>query len=85
MGYPKSTVVEEKLAQKRRARKETKEIIKKLHYACNNSNKKVEFVDIFVPLLGINICLLISQNPEILENTFFQSIKLVDRHFQFHI
>ena len=25
----------------------------------------------FIPLIGINLCLLISQNPEFLENTFF--------------
>ena len=33
--------------------------------------RKLSLWIFFVPLLGINICLLISQNPEILENTFF--------------
>ena len=33
--------------------------------------RKLSLWIFFIPLLGINICLLISQNPEILENTFF--------------
>ena len=28
-------------------------------------------MDIFLPLIAINLCLFISQNPELLENTFF--------------
>ena len=33
--------------------------------------KKLSLWIFFIPLLSINICLLISQNPEFLENTFF--------------
>ena len=33
--------------------------------------RKLSLWIFFIPLLSINICLLISQNPEFLENTFF--------------
>ena len=33
--------------------------------------RKLSLWIFFLPLLSINICLLISQNPEFLENTFF--------------
>ena len=34
--------------------------------------RKLSLWIFFIPLVGINLCLLISQNPEILENTFFK-------------
>jgi hypothetical protein len=34
--------------------------------------RKLSLWIFFIPLLAINFCLFISQNPEILENTFFQ-------------
>ncbi len=34
--------------------------------------RKLSLWIFFIPFLGINICLLISQNPEFLENTIFQ-------------
>ena len=33
---------------------------------------KVEFMDFFIPLVAINICLFISQNPKLLEGTLFK-------------
>ena len=33
--------------------------------------RKLSLWIFFIPLIGINLCLLISQNPEFLENTFF--------------
>ena len=33
--------------------------------------RKLSLFIFLIPLLAINLCLLISQNPEILENTFF--------------
>ena len=33
--------------------------------------RKLSLWIFFIPLVGINLCLLISQNPEFLENTFF--------------
>ena len=30
-----------------------------------------------VPLFGINLCLITAQNPQLLENTIFEVIKLV--------
>ena len=33
--------------------------------------RKLSLWIFFIPLLAINICLLISQNPEFLNNTFF--------------
>ena len=47
MGYPKSTEEDEKLALKREEReKEIKRNNRNIAYASNNSNKKIEFVDI---------------------------------------
>ena len=33
--------------------------------------RKLSLWIFFIPLIGINLCLIISQNPEFLENTFF--------------
>ena len=33
--------------------------------------RKLSLWIFFIPLVAINLCLLISQNPEFLENTFF--------------
>ena len=65
-------MVEEKLALKKE--EQEKEIRKNNHYNFyerDNSNKKIEYMDFFIPLIAINLCLFISQNYEILENTIF--------------
>ena len=40
--------------------------------------RKLSLSIFIIPLLGINLCLLISQNPEFLENTFF-SVDMIGR------
>ena len=34
--------------------------------------RKLSLWIFFIPLLGINVCLMISQNPEFLNGTFFE-------------
>ena len=34
--------------------------------------RKLSLWIFFIPLIAINLCLFISQNPELLENTFFK-------------
>ena len=63
---------EEKLAQKKEEQeKEIKKIIKKTFMNEITQIRKLSLWIFFIPLIAINLCLFISQNPEFLENTFF--------------
>ena len=47
--------------------------------------RKLSLWIFFIPFIAINLCLIISQNYEFLENTFLLLIKLVDQDFLFLI
>jgi len=66
-------VVEEKLAQKKEELE--KETRKNNHQNFMNEITQIRKLSLwifFIPFIAINLCLLISQNPEILEDTFFK-------------
>ena len=42
-------------------------------------------MDFFIPLIAINLCLIISQNPEFLENTIFVVDQIEGLDFLYHI
>ena len=65
-------MVEEKLAQKKE--EQEKEIRKNNQkYFMNEITqiRKLSLWIFFIPFIAINLCLIISQNPEFLENTIF--------------
>ena len=66
-------MAEEKLAQKKE--EPEKETRKNNHQNFMNEITQIRKLSLwifFIPFIAINLCLLISQNPEILENTFFK-------------
>ena len=66
-------MVEEKLAQKKEELE--KETRKNNHQNFMNEITQIRKLSLwifFIPFIAINLCLLISQNPGILENTFFK-------------
>ena len=65
-------MVEEKLFKKEEQEKEIRKNNQLNFHEWDSSNKKVEYMDFFIPLIAINFCLLISQNCEFLNDTFFQ-------------
>ena len=66
-------MAEEKLAQKKEELE--KETRKNNHQNFMNEITQIRKLSLwifFIPFIAINLCLLISQNPGILENTFFK-------------
>ena len=43
--------------------------------------RKLSLWIFFIPLIAINLCLIISQNPELLENTFFKANRGLESRF----
>ena len=66
-------MVEEKLAQRKEEReKETRKNNQEFFMNEITQIRKLSLWIFFIPFIAINLCLLISQNPGILENTFFK-------------
>jgi hypothetical protein len=73
MGYPKKHRGRRKIgSKKRRARKRNKKEIIKTYFMHEIAQiRKLSLWIFLIPFLAINLCLIISQNPEFLENTIF--------------
>ena len=83
-GLPETPRTRKIGSKKRRARKRNKRNNQNFIYGTDNSNKKIDIL-ILLFSRGNKLCLIISQNPEFLDNTIFVVTKLVGRVFQFHI
>ena len=72
MGYPKKHRGRRKIgSKKRRARKRNKRKQRIHIMEIINQIRKLSLLIFIIPFIAINLCLIVSQNPEFLENTIF--------------